>query len=82
MLSGYVAPARYVLTVLHRLDPDREADLTGQPDRIDGYTVCGLPLLESGLWVPVEYLEGDTICPKCETGSAGKTASEVQGKLL
>jgi hypothetical protein len=63
--GAYVAPARFVLTVLHRIDPEREADLFSGPERIDGYTRCGLPLLESELWRRMDSREGDSLCTGC-----------------
>lgn len=49
-MTGYVAPARYALTVLHIEDPDahRRADLFA-PERVDGWTRCGLPFLGVGV---------------------------------
>jgi hypothetical protein len=64
-MDAYVAPAARVLTVLHRPDPDREADLFGREERIDGWTACGLPFLESELWMPIERRDGDRVCPGC-----------------
>ena len=62
-VSEDAVPAAKVLTKLHRPDPEREADLFSQPERIDGWTVCGLPLLESELWRRIDFRDGDAICP-------------------
>lgn len=78
---GWIAPARYVLTALHRHDPDREADLFSKPERIDGFTLCGLPLLESELWRHIEARDGDPVCPKCEAPDR-TVADDVQEVLL
>lgn len=64
--TPYVAPARYPLTRLHIPDPAAEADLFSDVERIDGYTICGLPFLESELWTPLERREGDAVCWVCE----------------
>jgi hypothetical protein len=79
----YVAPARYPLTVLHRLDPDREADLFGQEERIDGWTICGRPFRESELWMPVEGRDGDLLCTGCMLpGGAEGAAEDAAGVLF
>ncbi len=77
MPDAYVAPAARVLTLLHRPDPDREADLFGRPERIDGFTVCGLPFLASELWMHVDRREGDRLCPACAGDWAGVDVQEV-----
>ena len=63
-----MAPAARVLTVLHRPAPDG----TG--------TVCALPFDEDELWMPVEYREGDLLCPAC--CGPGRAAEDVQEALL
>jgi len=83
MTTAYIAPARYVLTTLHRIDPGREADLFSGPERIDGYTRCGLPLLESELWMPVDGRDGDLLCTGCMPGRvAAELPGTEQGMLL
>jgi hypothetical protein len=80
----YVAPAARVLTVLHRPDPDREADLFSQAERIDGWTRCGLPFLESELWMPVDGRDGDLLCTGCMLpgGTAAEEAGDAAGVLF
>ena len=72
----YVAPARYALTALHRPDPEAPPDMTSL-ERMDGWTVCGLPMLESGLWVPVEARDGDPLCRQCTVAGVAETVAGV-----
>ena len=78
-MTGYVAPARYPLTVLHLEDPDGHTltDLFRPEGRIDGWTRCGRPFLEGELWRRLERRESDRVCAAC----AG-TAEDVQEALL
>lgn len=73
--AGYVAPARYVLTVLHRQDPDIPPVTTG-PDPADGMTACGLPMLAVELWRPVDGRDGDQLCTGCMPQGSGRAAAE------
>ena len=73
--TPYVAPARYVLTVLHRKDPDIPP-VTKGPDPADGVTVCGLPLLLAELWRPVDSRDGDSLCTGCMLPGSARAASE------
>lgn len=79
--DAWVAPARYPLTVLHRPDPDEHsvAGLFRHEGRVDGWTWCGMPLLEGELWMPVERREGDAVCWVCE--AEGRAAATVQEAL-
>jgi hypothetical protein len=64
--TPYVAPARFVLTVLHRKGdaPDHPVELaTAEP--IDGWTACGRAMLASELWRPVDSRDGDQLCTGC-----------------
>ena len=78
------APARYVLTVLHRQDPDIPP--VKGPEPSDGATVCGQAMLVAETWLPVERQPGDALCPGCwpgETPAATEDApAEVQESLL
>ena len=65
MIVRYVAPASRPLVFLHIHDEDREADLFSQPERVDGWTRCGLPFKASELWVPVECRQSDRLCVAC-----------------
>jgi hypothetical protein len=79
--TTYVAPARRVLTFLHRPDPATAPGidaLTGVA--ADGWTACGRPMLTDELWVPVEYRDGDPVCPAC--CGPGPAAQDVQEALL
>ena len=79
--AAYVAPARYVLTVLHRKDPDIPP-VTKGPDPADGVTVCGLPLLLAELWRPVDSRDGDQMCEGCmPRGGAQAAAGDVEATL-
>lgn len=75
-MTGYVAPAAKVLTVLHKPDPSTRPVAAG-PDPNDGVTVCGLRMLTADLWVPVDRRASDLICGGCE----GKPP-DVQEALL
>jgi hypothetical protein len=78
----YVAPARYALTCLHRQDP-AIPPVTAGPDPADGATVCGLPMLATELWGPVDGRDGDTLCTGCMPRSAGQPAEpEPEGMLF
>ena len=80
MTEQYVAPARYVLTVLHRQDPSIPPVIQG-PDPSYGATFCGLQMLTEELWQPVEHRAGDTVCARCaEPGKA--RADDIQEVLL
>lgn len=72
-MTAYVAPARYVLTCLHRQAPGIPP-VTAGPDPSDGVTVCGLPMLASELWRPVNGGDGDTLCTGCMPRPAGRPA--------
>lgn len=81
MPDAYVAPARRVLTFLHRPAPDAGPGtdaLTGIP--ADGWTACGRPMLTDELWVPVERRDGDPVCPAC--CGTERPAQDVQEALL
>lgn len=75
----YVAPARFVLTVLHVKDPAAPSR-PGNPgqEAAEGSTRCGLLLLASELWQMVEREPGDRVCERC----LGEDLSEEQGSLL
>lgn len=79
----YVAPARFVLTVLHRKGdaPGQVAELaTAEP--VDGWTACGRPMLSSELWRPVDGRDGDQLCTGCmPRGSAQAAAEDVEATL-
>lgn len=79
MSPEYMAPARFVLTVLHIRDSSSSA-LTEGPgqEATYGTTVCGQPLLASELWMLVEREPGDRVCARC----MGTDLSEEQGSLL
>lgn len=64
MTTPYVAPARRVLTRLHRPDPAGATD-PAAPDPVEGHTRCGLPMLASELWQPVDGKDGETLCTGC-----------------
>jgi hypothetical protein len=70
----YVAPARFVLTVLHRKDPGIPP-VTAGPDPSDGVTVCGLPLLLAELWRTVDYRQEDRLCDGCWSGPGSARAA-------
>jgi hypothetical protein len=60
--TPYVAPARFVLTVLHRKGgpPGHPAELaTAEP--VDGWTVCGRAMLQSESWVAIGFRDGDSV---------------------
>jgi hypothetical protein len=64
--AGYVAPARYVLRILHRQEPG--------PLPV---TVCGLPMAADDLWQDVERQDGDNVCAGClEPGTAPPSDGE------
>src|ERR1039458_4035120 len=74
----YIAPARYVLTVLHRKDPSIPP-LTKGPGPAEGVTLCGLPLLLAELWRPVDSRDGDQMCEGCmPRGGAQAAAGDVE----
>lgn len=78
-MTGYVAPARFILTTLHRQDPDAGPGThpaTGDP--ADGWTVCGIPMTRDELWRPVEARAGDRLCGACEA-QAALGAAETAG---
>jgi hypothetical protein len=64
--TPYIAPARYVLTVLHRKGdaPGRPVELAAA-EPIDGWTACGRAMLQSELWQPVDGRDGDQMCTGC-----------------
>ena len=78
-LLAHVAPARFVLTVLHRQDPSIPA-VTAGPDPTTGVTVCGLQMLASELWRPVDRRPDDRLCSGCE--NPGSEDTDVQEALL
>ena len=69
----YVAPARFVLTVLHRKgdEPGKVAELMGGAEPVDGWTACGRPMLVSELWRPVDGRDGDQMCTGCMPAGGG-----------
>jgi hypothetical protein len=80
----YVVPARFVLTVLHRRDPDASAGkhpATGEP--VEGWTVCGSPMTTGEIWRPIDYRDGDRLCGVCfyEPGSPRAAAEDVEATL-
>lgn len=79
-MTVYVAPARFVLTCLHRRDP-AIPPVTAGPDPSDGMTVCGLPMLESELWRPVDGSDGDTLCTGCMPRGSAPPRAEATGAL-
>lgn len=81
-MTGHVAPADRVLTVLHRRGdtPALGAKLaTVEP--VDGWTICGRPMLQSELWQPIEARETDSLCAGCESPEAAP-AAHTQEALL
>lgn len=76
MADAYVAPARYPLTVLHRLDPSVPPTPPEYEYPCGGVTMCGLPLLHDELWRPLERREGDAVCWVCM--AEGRAATVVQ----
>ena len=81
--TPYVAPARYVLTVLHRRGdaPGRPAELAAA-EPVDGWTACGRAMLSSELWRPVDGRDGDQMCTGCmPRGSARVAIQEPQEAL-
>jgi len=68
----YFAPARFVLTVLHRKGdaPGHPVELT-TAEPIDGWTMCGRAMLSSELWRPVDSREGDQLCAGCLPAGCG-----------
>jgi hypothetical protein len=80
-VTAHVAPARFVLTVLHRQDPDAGPGRDGEGEPTVGQTLCGLLMGESELWRPVEAREGDRLCAGCETPGAAE-AADIQEALL
>jgi hypothetical protein len=80
----YVAPARYVLTVLHRRGaaPAAVTELTAA-EPIDGWTACGRPMKADELWRPVDSRDGDQLCTGCmPRGSAHAAAEDLQEATL
>lgn len=75
-IAVYVAPARYVLTVLHRQDPDAGPGKDAEGDPVVGWTVCGLRMGEDELWVPVDGRDGDQLCTGCLPRGGGPVAIE------
>lgn len=72
--GGYTAPARYVLTELHRAAPDAGDEPV---------TVCGTPMLAGEVWLPVDRRPGDRVCAGCEPGGTpGGAAGEKAAGLL
>lgn len=81
MPDAWVAPARYPLTVLHRQDP--HAGPKSNPDPLDGWTRCDLPMLSSELWMPVDGRDGDLLCTGCMLpGGAQGAAEDAEGVLF
>jgi hypothetical protein len=77
-MPEFVVPARHVLTVLHRQDPDIPP-VTSGPDPSDGMTLCcGRPMLVAETWVGVDRVTGDAVCGETSVpGEAGEDAVEV-----
>jgi hypothetical protein len=61
----YCAPADRPLIMLHEAEPG--ANL-GAPRGMEPLTVCGLPMIPSDLWIPVDRQPGDVLCPACALG--------------
>jgi len=80
-VTGHVAPADRILTVLHRQDPDARPGVAADGDPITGWTVCGLPMCKSELWQPIDAREGDQLCRGCESPEAVPGA-DIQEALL
>jgi hypothetical protein len=82
MNTPYVAPARYVVTVLHRQNPDVPPVTTG-PDPSDGMTRCGLPMLTAEIWQPVDGRDGERLCTGCmPTGPGPAPEPATEGVLF
>ena len=72
----FVVPARFVLTVLHRRDPDASAGkhpATGEP--VEGWTVCGSPMTTGEIWRTVDYRQEDRLCGGCWSGPGSVRAA-------
>ena len=64
--SPYVAPARFVLTVLHRKgDPPGHPVELATAEPVDGWTACGRAMLQSESWVTIDHRDGDSVCTGC-----------------
>jgi hypothetical protein len=75
----YVAPARWLFTVLHERDPlVPPAEAGPGREASQGATRCGELMTVSGLWQAREREPGDRVCPRC----AGEDLAEEQGSLL
>jgi hypothetical protein len=78
----YVAPARFVLTVLHRKgDAPGQVTELAAAEPVDGWTACGRPMLSSGIWVAVEARDGDSLCEEC-MAPGRRPPEDVQEMLL
>lgn len=80
-MTSYVAPARHILTCLHRQDPEIPPVTVG-PDPSDGATVCGLQMLTAELWGPVDGKDGDALCAGCMPSGAGASAEPAAAAVL
>jgi hypothetical protein len=70
--TPYVAPARYVLTVLHRKgDAPGQVTELAAAEPVDGWTACGKPMLQSELWRPADGRDGDSLCTGCMPRGTG-----------
>ena len=78
----YVAPARYVLTVLHRPDPSSGPGRDGEGEPAVGQTLCGLFMGESELWRPVDGRDGDLLCTGCMLPGSAESAVEAAPQAL
>ena len=84
MSSEFWAPARFVLTVLHRKgDAPGQVTKMAAAEPVDGWTACGRPMLASELWRPVDSRDGDQMCTGCmPRGSAHAAAEDLQEATL
>ena len=75
--TPYVAPARYVLTVLHRKgEAPALPAMVPVAEPIDGWTACGRAMLQSELWQPVDGRDGDQLCTGCMPRRSARAAVE------
>jgi hypothetical protein len=82
-VAGYVAPARYPLTVLHRQDPAAGPGVDGEGEPTAGKTLCGLFMAAGELWTPVDGRDGDQLCTGCMLpGNAPAPAGDTDGALF
>jgi hypothetical protein len=72
----YVAPARYVLTVLHRRGPTPACPPVVAAEALDGWTACGRPMKADELWRAVDSRDGDQLCTGCMLPGSVRAAVE------